>query len=71
MAKEYTNLFQFKDLQNVPKLEIFVGKYTIWQPWKSLKKFGSINCLGHVSKAEHASQIQGRQIFLGTTYQMG
>jgi hypothetical protein len=32
MAKEYTNLFHSKALQNLPKLEFLVWKQTIWQP---------------------------------------
>jgi hypothetical protein len=32
MAIKYTNFFHFKALQNVPKLEFWVWKYTIWQP---------------------------------------
>jgi hypothetical protein len=28
----YTNIFLSKALQNVPKLEFLVRKYTIWQP---------------------------------------
>jgi hypothetical protein len=33
MAIKYTNTFHCKTLQYLPKLEILVWKYTIWQPW--------------------------------------
>jgi hypothetical protein len=29
---EYTNIFHFKTLQNLPKLGFLVSKYAIWQP---------------------------------------
>jgi hypothetical protein len=35
MVIEYTNLFHFQPLQNLPKLGFLVLKYTIWQPcWR-------------------------------------
>jgi hypothetical protein len=38
MAIEYIPTFSIwnKALQNLPKLEFFVWKYTIWQPWALL-----------------------------------
>jgi hypothetical protein len=33
MTIKYTNIFNSKALQNLPKLEFLVIKYTIWQPW--------------------------------------
>jgi hypothetical protein len=32
MSIEYTSIFHFKVLQNLPKLEFWVWKQTIWQP---------------------------------------
>jgi hypothetical protein len=32
MAMKYTNIFQSKALQNLPKLVFLVRKQTIWQP---------------------------------------
>jgi hypothetical protein len=37
MPIKYTNLFNFEDLKNLPKLWILVWKNTIWQPWITLK----------------------------------
>jgi hypothetical protein len=31
MAVKYTNIFHSKSLQNLPKLRVWVWKYTIWQ----------------------------------------
>jgi hypothetical protein len=31
-AKNYTNIFHSKANQNLPKLWVWVWKYTIWQP---------------------------------------
>jgi hypothetical protein len=33
MVVNYTNIFHSKALNNLPKLEFSVWKYTIWQPW--------------------------------------
>jgi hypothetical protein len=30
---KYTNIFNCKTLQNLPKLGFLVSKNTIWQPW--------------------------------------
>jgi hypothetical protein len=30
---KYTNIFQCKTLQNLPKFRLLVWKETIWQPW--------------------------------------
>jgi hypothetical protein len=32
MVIKYTNIFDSKALQNIPKLGFLVRKYTIWQP---------------------------------------
>jgi hypothetical protein len=36
MVIKYTKIFHCKTLQNLPKLEFFVSKQTIWQSWKGL-----------------------------------
>jgi hypothetical protein len=64
MAKEYTNLFQFKNLQNVPKLEIFVGKYTIWQPWMSLKNSDRSIALATFQKLSTPARSRVARFFL-------
>jgi hypothetical protein len=33
---KYTNIFQCKTLQNLPKFGFLVWKHTIWQPWLGL-----------------------------------
>jgi hypothetical protein len=33
MDISYTNIFNFKTLQNLPKSGLLVSKYIIWQPW--------------------------------------
>jgi hypothetical protein len=33
MALNYTNIFQSKALQNLPKLGFLVWTETIWKPW--------------------------------------
>jgi hypothetical protein len=30
---KYTNIFQSKTLQNLPKFDFLAWKQTIWQPW--------------------------------------
>jgi hypothetical protein len=32
MALKFTNIFRRNTLQNLPKFEFLVWKYTIWQP---------------------------------------
>jgi hypothetical protein len=34
---KYTNIFQSKTLQNIPKFGFLVWKQTIWQPWPGLE----------------------------------
>jgi hypothetical protein len=34
MAIKYTNIVNWKTLQNLPKLGFWVWKCTIWQPWR-------------------------------------
>jgi hypothetical protein len=36
MSIKYTNMFHFKNLQNLPKLGWLVEKYAIWQPCLSV-----------------------------------
>jgi hypothetical protein len=36
MAVKYTNVFNYKTLQNLPKTGFWVLKCTIWQPWHRL-----------------------------------
>jgi hypothetical protein len=43
MAINFINIFQSKDLQNLPKLRFLVWKKTIWQPWSGEKTRGPLH----------------------------
>jgi hypothetical protein len=50
VAIKYTNIFQCKTLQNLPKFGFLVWKQTIWQPCLFLEKQGCQIFLGTTSK---------------------
>jgi hypothetical protein len=40
-VQKYTFIYYSKALQNIPKKENLVWKYTIWQPWRVRSTFAA------------------------------
>jgi hypothetical protein len=49
---KYTNIFQFKTLQNLPKFGCLVWKQTIWQPWTPPIYFRRIGTPGSANRLD-------------------